>query len=60
MVTDNGTQFMDHKFQGFLTSYKMKHHFTSVEHPQANSQVEVAYKVMLRGLTKRLNKVKGA
>ena len=54
------TQFIDQKFQGFLASYKVKHHFTSVEHLQANSQVEAANKVMFQGLKKRLDKAKGA
>ena len=38
----------------------MKHHFTSVEHPQANGQVKAANKVMLQGLKKRLDEAKGA
>ena len=60
MVTDNGIQFMEQKFWDFLTSYKVKHRFSSVEHPQANGQVEVANKVIFRGLKKRLDKRKGA
>ena len=38
----------------------MKHHFTLVEQPQANGQVEVANKIVLRGLKKRLDGTKGA
>ena len=33
VVINNGTQFINQKFRGFLASYKVKHHFTSVEHP---------------------------
>ena len=49
MVTNNKTQFIDQKFRGFLSSYKVKHHFTSIKHSQANGQVEIANKVMLQG-----------
>ena len=60
VVTDNGTQFINQKFRGFLASHKVKHHFTSVEHPKANGQVEAANKVILGGLKKRLGEAKGA
>ncbi|XP_072052248.1 uncharacterized protein [Arachis hypogaea] len=39
---------------------KIKHHFTSVEHRQANGQVEAANKVILAGLKKRLQDTNGA
>ncbi|XP_016199156.1 uncharacterized protein LOC107640119 [Arachis ipaensis] len=39
---------------------KIKHQFTSVEHPQANGQVEAANKVILAGLKKRLQDAKRA
>ncbi|XP_057740673.1 uncharacterized protein LOC130957845 [Arachis stenosperma] len=38
----------------------IKHQFTSVEHPQANGQAEVANKVILAGLKKMLQDTKGA
>ena len=60
MATDNWSQFIDQKLQGFLASYKVKYHFTSVEHLQANNQVQAANKVMLQGLKKRLYKAKRA
>ena len=50
---------MDKKFQGFLTSYKVKYHFTLVEHPQVNDQVEAPDKDILQGLKKRLDDQKG-
>ncbi|GAU42913.1 hypothetical protein TSUD_86510 [Trifolium subterraneum] len=34
VVTDNGTQFTDKTFRGFLAKINTKHHFTSVEHPK--------------------------
>ncbi|GAU32556.1 hypothetical protein TSUD_218140 [Trifolium subterraneum] len=42
VVTDNGTQFTDKTFRGFLAKINTKHHFTSVEHPQTNGQAEAA------------------
>ncbi|XP_015934824.1 uncharacterized protein LOC107460911 [Arachis duranensis] len=39
---------------------KIKYQFTSVEHPQANGQVEAANKVILAGLKKRLQDMKRA
>ncbi|XP_072065410.1 uncharacterized protein [Arachis hypogaea] len=38
----------------------IKHQFISVEHPQANGKAEEADKVILAGLKKRLQDVKGA
>lgn len=38
---------------------KVKHHFTSVEHPQTNGQVEVVNQVLLIGLKRRLEGSKG-
>ncbi|KAK2374246.1 protein NYNRIN [Trifolium repens] len=55
VVTDNGTQFTNHKFQEFLAAIKTKQHFTSIEHPQTNGQAEAANRVILRGLKRRLD-----
>ncbi|XP_019435938.1 PREDICTED: uncharacterized protein K02A2.6-like [Lupinus angustifolius] len=55
IVTDNGTQFADRRFQGLLSGLHIKQHFTSVEHPQTNGQAEAANKVILKGLKKRLD-----
>ncbi|GAU32517.1 hypothetical protein TSUD_317240 [Trifolium subterraneum] len=58
VVTDNGTQFTDKTFRGFLAKINTKHHFTSVEHPQTNVQAEAANRVILRGLRRRLGDAK--
>ncbi|MCI02752.1 gypsy retrotransposon integrase-like protein, partial [Trifolium medium] len=58
VVTDNGTQFMDRKFQEFLAAINTKQHFTFVEHPQTNGQTEAANMVILRGLKRRLDENK--
>ncbi|MCI12307.1 gypsy retrotransposon integrase-like protein, partial [Trifolium medium] len=47
VVTDNGTQFTDRKFQEFLAKIGTTQHFTSVEHPQTNGQAEAANRVIL-------------
>jgi transposase InsO family protein len=43
-----------------LEQLNIKQHFTSVEHPQTNIQVESANRVMLRGIKRRLDEVKGS
>ncbi|GAU45489.1 hypothetical protein TSUD_191080 [Trifolium subterraneum] len=58
VVTDNGTQFTDKTFRGFLAKINTKHYFTSVEHPQTNGQAEVANRVILCGLRRRLGDAK--
>ncbi|XP_072076738.1 uncharacterized protein [Arachis hypogaea] len=59
ITTDNGRQFADQKFQSFLQNLKIKQHFASVEHPQANGLAEAANKVILHALKKKLDDAKG-
>ncbi|GAU32257.1 hypothetical protein TSUD_53840 [Trifolium subterraneum] len=59
VVTDNGTQFTNKKFQEFLAAIGTTQHFTSVEHPQTNGQAEAANRVILRGLRRRIGASKG-
>ncbi|XP_015953975.1 uncharacterized protein LOC107478346 [Arachis duranensis] len=59
ITTDNGTQFTDSTFKNLVASMKIKYQFMSVEHPQANGQVETANKVIPAGLKKRLQDAKG-
>ncbi|GAU22605.1 hypothetical protein TSUD_135050 [Trifolium subterraneum] len=59
LVTDNGTQFTNKKFQEFLATIATTQHFTSVEHPQTNGQAEAANRVILRGLRRRMGASKG-
>ncbi|GAU14157.1 hypothetical protein TSUD_169830 [Trifolium subterraneum] len=59
VVTDNGTQFTNKKFQEFLAAIGTTQHFTSVEHPQTNGQAEAANRVLLRGLRRRMGTSKG-
>ncbi|GAU50709.1 hypothetical protein TSUD_301140 [Trifolium subterraneum] len=59
VVTDNGTQFTNKKFQEFLPTIGTTQHFTSLEHPQTNGQAEAANRVILRGLRRRMGASKG-
>lgn len=58
MITDNGTQFAYKKMRELMKELNIKQHFTSMEHPQTNVQVESANKVILRGLDRRLEEAK--
>lgn len=42
-----------------MVDLSIKHHFTSLEHPQTNGQVESANRVFLEGLKRRLDEAKG-
>nr|XP_025632973.1 uncharacterized protein LOC112727450 [Arachis hypogaea] len=59
IVTDNGRQFTDSTFKEFLQNLKIKHHFSSVEHPQTNGLAEAANKIILQALKKKLDNAKG-
>jgi len=37
VISDNGTQFTNQKFQDYLRNIDIKQSFTSVEHPQATA-----------------------
>ena len=58
LVSDNGTQFPYLKLQELCLHFEIHQLFTSVEHPQTNGLAEVANKVILTSLKKKLNKVK--
>ncbi|XP_072056355.1 uncharacterized protein [Arachis hypogaea] len=60
VISDNGAQFTDKKFTGFLNGLGIRQKFSSVEHPRTNGQVESANKVILSGLKRRLDNKKGA
>ncbi|XP_027338066.1 uncharacterized protein LOC113852005 [Abrus precatorius] len=59
LITDNGLQFTDRRFNEFLEGLHIKHMVTSVEHPQTNGQAEAANKVILHELKRRLGSAKG-
>jgi len=58
VISDNGTQFTDQRFQDNLRNIGIKQSFTSVEQPQANDLAEAANMVILRGIRRRLDATK--
>nr|XP_009387105.1 PREDICTED: uncharacterized protein K02A2.6-like [Musa acuminata subsp. malaccensis] len=60
IITDNGAQFNNAKFKAYCQSYGIQLKFSSVEHPQTNSQTEVMNQAILEGLKKRITGVHGA
>ncbi|XP_061350245.1 uncharacterized protein LOC133295424 [Gastrolobium bilobum] len=59
IITDNGTQFVDRKFNQVLQDLHVKHRYKSVEHPQTNGLAEAVNRVLKRGLERRLETAKG-
>ncbi|XP_074374733.1 uncharacterized protein LOC141715151 [Apium graveolens] len=56
LVTNNGTQFNNEAFKKYCEENEIELRFTSVSHPQAKGQAEVAYWIILDGLKKRIEK----
>ena len=59
IITDNGRRFIDKGLVEFYKGLHIQHITSSVEHPQTNGQAEVANKVILQELKKRLGDAKG-
>ncbi|XP_072078150.1 uncharacterized protein [Arachis hypogaea] len=59
MKSDCIEKFTDQSLAEFLQGFKIKHHFSLVEHPQTNGLAEAANKVILIALKKKLGKAKG-
>jgi len=58
VISDNGTQFTDQRFQNYLRNIGIKQSFKSVKHPQANDLAKAANMVILQGIRKRLKTAK--
>ncbi|XP_074324221.1 uncharacterized protein LOC141661135 [Apium graveolens] len=56
LVIDNGTRFNNEEFRKYCEENEIELRFTSVAHPQANGQAEVANRIILDGLKKRIEK----
>ena len=59
IVSDNGKQFDNSEFRDFCSELGIKNHFSSPAHPQANGQVEVTNRSLLKIIKTQLERVKG-
>ena len=55
LVSDNGKQFDNDSFRDFFSQLGIKNHYSSSDHPQANGQVEVTNRSLLKIIKTRLN-----
>ena len=60
LITDNGRQFDNKRFEEFCSEFKINHRFTSVAHSQSNGEAEVTNRTILRGLKARLTQAKSS
>ena len=58
-ISDNGTQFESKLFKGFCLELGIRNFFSSPGYPQSNGQAEVSNKVILNGIKRKLEAVKG-
>ena len=54
LVSDNGKQFDNDSFRDFCSQLGIKNHYSSHAHPQANEQVEVTNRSLLKIIKTRL------
>ena len=59
LVSDNGKQFNNSAFRDFCSESGIKNHYSSPAHPQANGQVEVTNRSLLKIIKTRLKGAKG-
>ena len=59
LVSNNGNQFNNEAFQDFCQQLSIKNHYSLLAYPQANGQVEVANRSLLKLIKIRLKQVKG-
>jgi len=60
IISNNGKQFNDPKFQKFCQDLGIKSHYSSPRHPQANGQTEVTNRSLLKINKTRLKGAKEA
>ena len=60
IILDNGWQFDSQCFKDFCSSLGIKIQFSSSGHPQANEQMEVTNRMLLKIIKAKLDDVKGA
>ena len=59
LVSDNGKQFNNSAFRDFCSELGIKNHYSSPAYPQANGQVEVTNRSLLKIIKTRLEGAKG-
>ncbi|XP_065624271.1 uncharacterized protein LOC136065259 [Quercus suber] len=59
LISDNGRQFDNALFKDFCMHFGIQNHYSSPAHPQANGQVEVANRSLLKIIKTRLEGAKG-
>ena len=59
LVSDNGKQFDNSAFRDFCSELGIKNHYASPAHSQANRQVKVTNRTLLKIIKTRLEGAKG-
>ena len=59
LVSDNGRQFENNAFRDFCSELGIKNHYSSPAHPQANGQVEVTNRSLIKIIKTQLKGAKG-
>ena len=59
LVSDNGKQFENNTFRFVCSQLGIKNHYSSPAHPQANGQIEVMNRSLLKIIKTQLNGAKG-
>ena len=59
LVSDNGKQFDNNTFRDLCSELRIKNHYSSPTHPQANGQFEVTNRSLLKIIKTRLEGAKG-
>ena len=60
IILDNGCQFDSSGFRSFCSSLEIKNKYSSPGHPQANGQMEVTNRTLLKIIKTRLVRAMGA
>ena len=60
IISDNGRQFDSQAFRSFCSNLGIRNKYSSPGHPQANGQIEVTNRTLLRLIKSRLVGAKGA
>ena len=60
IISDNGRQFDNQGFKDFCSNLGIKNQFSSLRHPQANRQMKVMNRTLLKIIKAKLDEAKGA